>query len=145
MLRNLEVWSDRHGLIGRCDAVEVTPDSVHPVEYKSGRAHEGALIQLCAQALCLEEMFTINIESGAIWSQRTRRRTNVVFDQALRDLTLQTIAATKATLASDRLPPPTHDHRCSECQHLGHCLPELGSSMHGVSTYMSEFVFGEEP
>ena len=96
LLRALPVWSERLRLNGRCDIVERHPDgSLVPVEFKKGRRRkfDNDDAQLCAQALCLEEMFGLDIPRGAIFHARSRRRREVVFTEDLRRLTQQAIEA----------------------------------------------------
>jgi CRISPR-associated exonuclease Cas4 len=126
--RALPLFSRRLNLSGRADAVEFHPDGrVVPVEYKSGRRKARAAddLQLCAQALCLEEMFGRTVPEGAIFHAPDRRRRPVVFTDALRATVGRTVADIAAMLASRTLPPPVHDARCKDCSLLRLCLPEL--------------------
>ena len=82
LLRALPVFSDRLGLNGKCDIVEQRPDgSLFPVEFKVGkrRQWENDDAQLCAQALCLEEMFQTTIPRGAIFHADSKRRRDIEF------------------------------------------------------------------
>ena len=75
VLRAIPLWSETLGLSGRADAVEMHSGVVRPVEYKSGTRHGlAADLQLCAQALCLEEMLDVEIPDGDIWYGGPRRR-----------------------------------------------------------------------
>ncbi|MDD2776089.1 MAG: CRISPR-associated protein Cas4 [Gallionella sp.] len=124
--RALPVWSDRLGLIGKCDVVEFHPDGrTYPVEYKHGqkRAKTHDDIQLVAQALCLEEMTGKIITHGAIYHHGSRRRREVEITPALRRLVEDTVAAIRAMLASGNLPPPADDARCKECSLNDICQP----------------------
>lgn len=126
--RALPLFSRRLNLSGRADAVEFHPDGrIVPVEYKSGRRKARAAddLQLCAQALCLEEMFGCLVPEGAIFHAPDRRRRPVVFTDALRATVGRTIADLAAMIASRTLPPPVHDGRCEDCSLLRLCLPEL--------------------
>ena len=127
VLRSIPLWSEYYGLAGRADAVEIEPDgSVSPVEYKSGTRHgRAADLQLCAQALCLEEMLTVQIPVGFLWFGGTRHRQSVPFDAVLRNATTVAIEEIRATLRADRLPAAPTDHRCDECQLQHHCLPGI--------------------
>ena len=85
MLRAIPLWSEELGLSGRADAVEVEDGAVRPVEYKAGVRHGAAAdLQLCAQALCLEEMLDVEIPHGYVWYGGPRRRLQVDFTEALR-------------------------------------------------------------
>lgn len=127
MERALPLWSNRLGLQGRGDVVEFHPDGeVVPVEYKNGprreRRHDD--IQLCAQALCLEEMLGISVKTGAVYSLQTRRRREVVIEDALREETEAMIAQVRAVQQSwGPLPPALNDKRCPQCSLLDACVP----------------------
>lgn len=138
VLRGIELWSERYGLTGRADAVEVLADgSVEPVEYKYGSRHgRNAEVQFCAQALCLEEMLDVSIGVGHIWYAGPRRRHQVAIDDELRALTLATVAAIRALHSADHLPAAPNDARCHECQFLGYCLPGLVSTPERVRSYL---------
>ncbi len=124
--RALPVWSDRLGLIGKCDVVEFHPDGrIYPVEYKHGlkRAKLHDEIQLAAQALCLEEMTGKVISHGAIYHHSSRRRREVAISPTLRTRVVETVAAIRAMLTAGKLPPPVHDARCEECSLNEICQP----------------------
>jgi CRISPR-associated exonuclease Cas4 len=73
-------------------------------------------VQLCAQALCLEEMFATPVPEGALFYGKTRRRLGVAFDDALRTLTSQVAASTREMIVAGRTPPPVYDKsRCEPC------------------------------
>jgi len=125
--RALPVWSDRLGLIGKCDVVEFHPDGrIYPVEYKHGKKREKSHddIQLAAQAMCLEEMTGKVITQGAIYHHGSRRRREVAITQELRDKVIDTVNAIRAMLDSGKLPPPANDARCRECSLKEICQPE---------------------
>ncbi len=123
----LPVWSDRLGLIGKCDVVEFWPDgTVFPVEYKHGpkRKWLNDDLQLAAQALCLEDMLGRAVPRGAIYHASSHRRREVAITPALREKVIETADAIRAMLASGRLPPPVNDARCRECSLKEICQPE---------------------
>ena len=131
LLRALPVWSARLGLNGKCDIVERHPDgSLVPVEFKKGkrRKFDNDDAQLCAQALCLEEMFGLNIAKGAIFHARSKRRREVEFTEDLRCLTEQAIEAMHRLIEEEKVPPAVHKPQCSECSLFDHCLPEITST-----------------
>lgn len=126
--RALPVWSDRLGLIGKCDVVEFRADgSIYPVEYKHGakrtKLHDD--LQLAAQAICLEEMTGKKISRGAIYHHSSRRRREVTFTDDLRKMVEETVSAIRAMLASGRLPPPVNDKRCRGCSLKEICQPQV--------------------
>ena len=117
--RGVALRSFALGVTGKADIVEfhgkgdgATP---FPVEYKRGKpkAHRADEVQLCAQAICLEEMFTIAVPNGAMFYGVTRRRLPVAFDAALRELTLETARATRAMIDAARTPAPARSKRCA--------------------------------
>lgn len=150
LLRALPLYSDRLGLSGKADLVEVcyadfksgiaNPKSemhdrkvvreARPVEYKKGpkRRFDNDEVQLCAQALCLEEMFGISIASGAIYHAQSERRTEVAFDDALRTQTLTAITELRAMLTGGAIPPAELKPQCNGCSLHEICLPELAQA-----------------
>lgn len=143
VVRGVALWSERYGLTGRADVVELLPDGrVQPVEYKQGVRHgRAAEIQLCAQTFCLEEMTGERIEAGHVWYAGHRRRDRVAFDEELRGLTESVIADVRAAFSSRRLPAAVDDERCVECQLRGHCLPDVVRSPDRVRSYIAAEVF----
>lgn len=126
VLRGLALWSETHGLTGRADAVEMRGTTIVPVEYKVGTRHgRAAHLQLCAEALCLEEMTGQAVTFGVVWYSAHRRRDTVKIDDRLRADTLDAVAAIRAAYGEARLPAPVNDERCSECQLVGHCMPDV--------------------
>jgi CRISPR-associated exonuclease Cas4 len=128
-VRGLPLFSDTRGLVGKADVVEFhSDDRVVPVEYKHGTRKPGLHddIQLCAQALCLEEMLQKPVSEGAIYSIQTKRRREVPFDDELRDTTYQTIAAVRLLLESQgKLPPAlTERAKCRNCSLFDACVPD---------------------
>jgi len=101
------------GVMGRADIVEFHRQEGGlwrplPVEYKRGRPKKDDTdrAQLCAQAICLEEMLQCTVPEGALYYGEKKRRTTVVFDQPLREKTVQTVAAVHSLLVAGRTPPP---------------------------------------
>lgn len=142
VLRGIPLWSDALGLSGRADVVEFAGDSVRPVEYKSGVPHgDTAALQLCAQALCLEEMLGVGIAYGHVWYGGPRRRTKVEFTTELRNSVRTIVEEIRRHLVTGALPGPVDDERCAECQLLHHCLPRLCGSTRKVRRYMDDVVF----
>jgi CRISPR-associated exonuclease Cas4 len=122
----LPVWSDRLGLIGKCDVVEFWPDgATYPVEYKHGARKKWLNddLQLAAQAMCLEDMLGRPVTHGAIYHASSRRRREVEITPALRALVVETAEAIRTMLVNGRLPPPVNDARCRECSLIEICQP----------------------
>jgi CRISPR-associated exonuclease Cas4 len=117
------------GLSGKADIVEFHRNDdtwrPFPVEYKRGRSKSSdeAQVQLCAQAICLEEMLCLDVMEGALFYGKSRRREQVFFSRELREKTTRLARATHDMLAQKRLPPPCDDTRCPACSLLEHCMP----------------------
>lgn len=127
LLRALPVWSERLGLNGKCDIVEQRTDGImFPVEFKLGKRKQWGNddAQLCAQALCLEEMFDISIPGGAVFHADSRRRREVEFSQELRSRTEEAVAQLHVLLILDRLPHAIYKPACEECSLFDTCLPK---------------------
>lgn len=124
----LPIWSEKLGLTGRADVV-VFEDSgrIYPVEHKVGsrKAQAADDVQLCAQALCLEEMFDCHIQQGEVFYARSRRRRTVLFTLALRQHVEQTVVAVRLLLNQSQLPSPVTDQRCEKCSLVETCMPMI--------------------
>lgn len=119
-------------IAGVADLVEFHRDGdverAFPVEFKRGKPkkHRADEVQLCAQALCLEEMTGTLVPEGALFYGETKRRVEVCFDAALRALTLEVIAALAGVFEARRTPPPTTDTaRCRACSLYDLCQPAV--------------------
>lgn len=124
VLRSVTLWSERYSLRGKADVVEMRRDGPYPVEYKVGRRRgRHADLQLCAQALCLEEMLGVPIARGAVFYHAVRRRHEVDIDEGLREATVSAIAGIRRMLRNQRLPPAPNDERCPNCSLINSCLP----------------------
>ena len=139
---DVPIRSLRLGLAGRADIVEfhLCEGGLWrplPVEYKRGRPKKDDTdrVQLCAQALCLEEMLGCVVPEGALYYGEKKRRTAVVFDPALRETVAQTAALLHALLAEGKTPPPRYDARCESCSFLPLCLPKVATKKR-VSNYL---------
>ncbi|MBF0292337.1 MAG: CRISPR-associated protein Cas4 [Nitrospinae bacterium] len=125
--RAVPLWSDRLGLIGKSDVVEFHDHTPYPVEYKHGakrrKTHDD--VQLCAQAMCLEEMLNIAVPRGAIFHHSSRRRREVELTPELRAETERVITETRQLLLDGVLPPPVNDSRCENCSLRPACVPEI--------------------
>jgi len=124
----------RLGLIGKADVVEFhkTDDGKwmpFPVEYKHGKSKMDNCdkVQLCAQAICLEEMLNVEIGEGALFYGQTRRREDVVFDKALRTETENAARRVHELIESGITPKPEYSKKCKLCSLLNICLPKVNS------------------
>jgi len=136
-LRRVWVWSQRLCLSGFADVVEEQQGKITPIEYKKGKMGEwlNDHIQLCAQALCLEEMCHCSIPQGYIFYFGSARREEVLFDASLRQRTEERIQQAFALMESDVLPPPLVKEtkrqravqslhpKCRDCSLEPLCLP----------------------
>ena len=144
--RALPLVSKRLGLIGKADVVEFHGEIPYPVEYKSGanRRFENDDLQLCAQAMCLEEMLGLAVPRGAIFHHKSRRRREVMFAPELRTRVEEVAAAIHSMLASKTIPPPVNDHRCEHCSLNEACMPSIiGEQQRATALIRSLFVISD--
>jgi CRISPR-associated exonuclease Cas4 len=122
------IWlkSERYKLIGKSDLIESVDGELYPVEYKRG--HKGEWdndeLQVCAQALCLEEMKGQKIERGFVYYAQSHQRQLVEISEELRQQAIATIQAVKTLLQSGKIPPAIYSKRCKGCSLYQHCLPQ---------------------
>jgi CRISPR-associated exonuclease Cas4 len=144
--RALPIWSERLGLVGKADVVEFRDDIPYPVEYKSGRHRAGRheTLQLCAQALCLEEMFGVAVERGALYWHGSRERREVAFTDELRRQVTEAAEAVRQMLERRIVPPPVNDKRCRDCSLNESCLPQTVAEQGRVRRAVQELFTVEE-
>lgn len=141
------------GLIGKADVVEFHRKQIlqktsqiewqpFPVEYKRGKPKRdnSDKVQLCAQAICLEEMYGTNIPEGALFYGKTRRREAVAFDSVLRDETIQTAQLVHQMLEKGITPPPAYTPKCESCSLVDLCLPKIIGKRRSVKTFLENMV-----
>ena len=99
----------------------------YPVEYKYGRPKQNRCdeVQLCAQALCLEEMLDVKVPAGALFYGKTRRRKDVKFDDELRELTRFSAGRLHRLFDAGITPPAKYEKKCKNCSLLEICMPEI--------------------
>jgi CRISPR-associated exonuclease Cas4 len=127
------VRSLRLGLAGQADVVEFHavpgggPEQPFPIEHKRGRPKRGDedRVQLCAQALCLEEMLGVSVPAGALFYGQSRRRADVAFGEALRRRTEEVAVEVRALFDSGGTPPPPAVAPCKSCSLLSACQPTV--------------------
>lgn len=130
LLRALPVSSERLRLSGKCDIVEQHSDgSLCPVEYKKSRRRrfENDDAQLCAQALCLEEMFGRPVFRGGVFHAASKRRREIAFGPELRRLTEDAVAALHRLIRSEAIAASIFKPACEECSLYKICLPRITS------------------
>lgn len=127
------VWlkSERYGLIGKADLIEETDGQWYPVEYK--RSHRGEFdndeLQVCAQALCLEEMTGQTITQGFIYYAQSHQRQRVEISPTLREQAIATIDAVTQLLETGNMPPAIYSPRCKGCSLYPQCLPKAADKV----------------
>lgn len=144
--RALPLFSRKLNLVGKADIVEFWPGADGtavplPVDYKLGkrRKWDNDDVQLCAQALCLEEMLGTAVPRGAVYHVKTHRRREVIFDAALRHLTLQTLIAVRQLLDLAALPPAAIRPQCNGCSMHQVCVPEISGVLIGKAAFAQLF------
>jgi CRISPR-associated exonuclease Cas4 len=154
--RGLRVHSLRLGLAGEADVVEFqrTPTQRQgaiqlenragwwipfPVEYKRGRPKSDAWdeVQLCAQALCLEEMFGVPVPAGALFYGKNRRRTPVDFDASLREQTENLARRMHELFSAGLTPPAVYAKKCESCSLIERCMPKMSTRRRDVERYLA--------
>lgn len=142
-VRGMAIRSLALGVAGKADAVEFhgkDADAVpYPVEYKRGRpkAHRADEVQLCAQAICLEEMFAASVPEGALFYGETRRRFVVDFDAELRSLTAGIAQSARVMIAAGQTPSPHYQPSCKHCSLQDLCVPRSLEKPPMVSNWLA--------
>lgn len=122
------VWlkSERYRLIGKSDLIEEHDGQWHPIEYKRG--HKGEYdndeLQVCAQALCLEEMLGKPITLGYLYYAQSHQRQPVEISTELRQSAIATIESVTNLFETGRMPPAIYSQRCKGCSLYQQCLPK---------------------
>ena len=147
----LPLYSRRFHLTGVADVIEfgASPTgerTAYPIEYKRGprRQWDNDDVQLCAQALCLEEMMGVSAPRGAVFHASSKRRREVEFNAALRRLTEQSITRLHALIQQARVPRAVLKPRCEGCSLHGVCLPELSGQEMRLERLQAEMFTPEE-
>lgn len=159
--RSLPIHSFRLGLSGQADIVEFLPVKTgspgvkldgragfwqpYPIEYKRSRDKAGSVayqVQLCAQALCLEEMFSVPVNEGAVYDGSTKRRQIVSFDSELRREVESLAAKMHALFKAGVTPPPVLKGACRKCSLYDVCQPERLATPRPVESYLHRMLGG---
>ena len=148
--RSVPVASYALGLAGLCDVVEFTQSAQGvclpvPIEYKRGKQkqEQSDAAQLCAQAICLEEMLAVSIPTGYLYYGQTRRRVAVDFTDALRDLVHSMSQEMHAYFARGYTPRVKPFKGCRSCSLADLCLPNLQAKTMTASTYIRQQIEGD--
>lgn len=130
-IRAIWLKSDRYGLVGKADLIEATNGQWHPVEYKRSRWGEfdNDELQVCAQALCLEEMTGQVVTQGYIYYAQSHQRQLVELGLQLRQETIATIAAVRTLLETGTMPTAVYSPRCKGCSLQQQCLPKAADKV----------------
>lgn len=156
-VRTLPLRSLRLGVVGQADAVEFlrcqgseraggVPLGNHaglwkpfPVEYKRGlpRSDDSHRVQLCCQALCIEEMLGVEVKEGAIFHGTSRRRENVPFTASLRETTKRLIRELHALLSSGVTPVARYGPKCKSCSLVDLCMPKVTRGDRSATRYLA--------
>lgn len=166
IVRGLWIRSLRLGLVGQADVVELEPapsavvdqsnsmtgklslqldrqncppcERVTPIEYKRGRPkkNDSDRVQLCAQAMCLEEMFGVTIDAGELFYGKRQRRTHVEFDQFLRSAAQVAALRLHQMIASGETPPAVREKKCDSCSLFNLCLPEVTQTSRSATRFV---------
>jgi len=148
IVRSVPLRSLMLGISGIADVVEYHKDNdtgnwiAYPVEYKRGKPkeHRADEVQLCAQAICLEEMQEIKILRGALFYGKTRRKMEVVFDEELRNLTINTAEKLHLLIKNGKTPPAKYERKCKACSLFNLCMPQLKNNTNSVEKYMAKML-----
>lgn len=136
--RGLPLRSLKLGLVGVADVVEFHP-SPFPVEYKRGKPKpdHSDEVQLCAQAMCLEEMLGVDVMNGAMFYGKTRHRHDVAFEKSLRDETEETARKVHHLIESGETPRPVFAKKCGQCSLFELCLPRTVQKRRSIERYLA--------
>jgi len=140
--------SYRLGIIGVSDLVEFRRNregeavvwQPFPIEYKRGKPKKDNWdkVQLCAQALCMEEMLNIEVPAGALYYGKTKHRQQVEFDQQLRTVTEDTCQKLQVLIQDRQTPPPVYTSKCDNCSLAEVCLPKTVGRKESVMNYFQK-------
>jgi CRISPR-associated exonuclease Cas4 len=155
IVRGLRIHSFELGLIGQADVVEFQQDQngvmlpgfsgrwlPYPVEYKRGKpkANNSDVVQLCAQALCLEEMLGVAIPEGALYYGQPRKRSPIVLNQAVRQETIALIHKLHQLYEERKTPTVRYSKKCDNCSLVAVCMPKITGVQKKVKQYIESSV-----
>lgn len=130
-IRAIWLKSDNYSLIGKADLIESHEGEFIPVEYKRGSKGEwdNDELQVCAQALCLEEMTGKSVDTGYIYYASSHQRQLVVIDRTLRKQAIATLELVQNLFRTGEIPPAVYSPRCKGCSLHDRCLPKLAEKV----------------
>lgn len=144
IVRGLRLCSLRLGLVGQADVVELHRQGdawiPFPIEYKRGRPKPDICdeVQLCAQAMCLEEAMKCSIPEGAVFYGQPRRRHAVSLSEALRTRTMQAAARLHELLGRGITPAAQYEKKCESCSLLNLCMPKVAGERKSAVQFLNE-------
>lgn len=142
IVRSLRLRSLQYGIAGIADVVEFHEnDTPYIVEYKRGKSKPDKCdeVQICAQALCLEEMMNIEIAKGSIFYGQPRRRQEISFSRELRDLTFLLIKRFREMTSNKTLPKAVYGKKCTRCSLIEKCMPTISDGHKSANRYYFNF------
>ena len=130
-IRAIWLKSEKYQLIGKSDLIESAEGKLYPVEYKRGKKGEwdNDELQVCAQALCLEEMTGQTITQGYVYYAQSHQRQLVEISAQLRQSAIATIKTLQILLQTGKMPPAVYGKRCQGCSLKEQCLPQVAQKM----------------
>lgn len=130
-IRAIWLKSEQYKLIGKSDLVEESDGRWYPIEYKRGHRGEwdNDELQVCAQALCLEEMLGKTITQGYIYYAQSHQRQQVEISTELREIAILTIQAVQTILQTGNMPPAIYTQRCRGCSLYQQCVPQAAEKV----------------
>lgn len=130
-IRAIWLKSERYKLIGKADLIEENNTQWYPIEYKRGSKGEwdNDELQVCAQALCLEEMTGQSVSQGYIYYAQSHQRQPVEISTQLRQQAIATIEAVSTLMQNGKMPPAVYSKRCQGCSLYHQCLPQAAAKV----------------
>lgn len=136
-VRSIWLKSKQYNLIGKSDLIEEAEGEFYPIEYKRGKRGEwdNDELQVCAQALCLEEMTGKSVNNGYIYYAHSHQRQLVPISSSLREQAIAIIEKIQTLLTTGEMPKPIYSKRCKGCSLYSQCLPQAAQK---VGNYQEE-------
>lgn len=143
------MWLVSHqlGLIGKGDLIEFLPNAngqatPYPVDFKRGKCRrwDNNEVQLCAQALCLEEMLDVNVPRGAIFHIKSQRREEITFEESLRKKTADAASRLHELVRKQETPKAKYHRKCDGCSLLHWCMPKSLRSQAKAARYVQSLL-----
>ena len=130
-IRAIWLKSEQYKLIGKSDLIEESDGHWYPIEYKRGhkRQWDNDELQVCAQALCLEEMLGQTITQGYVYYAQSHQRQPVEISAELRETAIATIQAVQKIMQTGNMPPAIYTERCRGCSLYQQCLPQAAEKV----------------